>query len=85
MTTETIRHTPRTDALAATAIGFYSCETVPAYLARGLEQENQQLREENLRLFGALRNLVKGLDAERKAAPWHVREAEAVLAKSSSD
>lgn len=31
--------TPRTDALAASPIGFYSCATVPADFARMLEEE----------------------------------------------
>ena len=36
--------TPRADAQTVDAIGFYSCSTVPASLARELETENEELR-----------------------------------------
>jgi hypothetical protein len=38
--------TPEADAKAASAIGFYSCATVPADFARQLERERDALREQ---------------------------------------
>jgi hypothetical protein len=37
--------TPETDAVATPYIGFYSCATVPANLARKLERERDEARE----------------------------------------
>ena len=42
--------TPETDKQAVNVIGWYSCATVPADFARGLERERNEARDTVLRL-----------------------------------
>ena len=42
--------TPETDKQAVGVIGWYSCATVPADFARGLERERNEARDTVLRL-----------------------------------
>jgi transposase-like protein len=68
-------NTPETDAKVSGHIGFYSCATVPADLARRLERQRNEAREtttaawtENLRLDAENRRLERERDEARKAA-----------------
>ena len=53
--------TPLTDRAEALPIGFYSCATVPADLARSLERENAQL----LKTCGQLVNVLEHLNVRQ--------------------
>jgi hypothetical protein len=45
-----VSDTPETDKQAVGVIGWYSCATVPADFARGLERERNEARDTVLRL-----------------------------------
>ena len=54
--------TPETDKQAAFVIGFYSCATVPADLARRLERERDEARLQYRSTEGLAMALVKTID-----------------------
>lgn len=58
-TTPTTTATPRTDEKSVSHSGFYSCATVPADFARGLELELSQLKKQQLQL---MKHLNESLD-----------------------
>ena len=66
--------TPETDKQAVNVIGWYSCATVPADFARGLERERNEARDTVLRLRkqrAIARNF--GQQMERERNEWRAR------------
>ncbi len=61
--------TPRTDEQSTNHIGFYSCATVPAMLAQGLEREANELRQALEMAEARLRVIAIGSEStDRRAA-----------------
>ena len=77
--------TPETDKQAVGVIGWYSCATVPADFARGLERERNEARDTVLRLRkqrAIARNFGEQMERERDKAVLELGAIQATIAES---
>ena len=77
--------TPETDKQAVGVIGWYSCATVPADFARGLERERNEARDTVLRLRkqrAIARNFGQQMERERDKAILELGAIQATIAES---
>ena len=77
--------TPETDKQAVGVIGWYSCATVPADFARGLERERNEARDTVLRLRkqrAIARNFGQQMERERDKAVLELGAIQATIAEA---